>query len=524
MRVAVYTRKSVYSDTSESTKNQERMCRDYMAVRFPSEAHDFVTYEDEAYTGANTERPGLQLLLETVRNGGIDFLIVYQLDRLSRDIKDFTDIYAVLSEHGVKFASVSETIDTTTPIGETMMYILVIFAQMERKNIAMRVRDNLNGIAMRGWWAGGNPPMGYRRVKITDSEGKKHTGIEIVPEQAERVKWIFNRFLDSGGTLQNFETIMKHEGVRAPRGGFFSTGQLHNMLRSPYCVPADQKIYDYYVSLGCQVKPEREYWTGEHGVIIYGRTTQRNKKHVLNGPENWLVVPGHHEPFIDTDTWLAVQSRFTHNKIVRTPKVPPGLLKGVLRCSCGRLMGIASKKRVDGSYTTFYKCPKRERMGVDFCNMRQIRTQLLDEQVLRVFKDIAMDPKIIDQYIDDVSVSVDVDAPLAVLHKECSAIEQKIDKLTEALAYSENSTASRHIVRSIEKLDAELSEKRREVMELQGKKLASTEQRRRLSGTASEIAAFISDFDNFDAFERNEIARKCISRCTWDGDTLFLSL
>ena len=162
MVFASYTRKSIYSDKSDSTKNQAKMCRDYVDFHYPGRVDSFLVYEDEGLTGSNTKRPDLQRLMKDIKSGLIDFLIVYQLDRLSRDIKDFSNIYAFLEEHHVQFISIAENIDTNTPIGKAMMYVSVIFAQMERETIANRVNDNMIGLADEGWWVGGNPPYGWR--------------------------------------------------------------------------------------------------------------------------------------------------------------------------------------------------------------------------------------------------------------------------------------------------------------------------------------------------------------------------
>lgn len=93
MRFATYGRKSVYSDKSDSVDNQERMCREYADFRFKGHVESFEAYSDEGLSGANTDRPGLKRLLSDVEDGHIDTLIVYQLDRLSRDVKDFANIY-----------------------------------------------------------------------------------------------------------------------------------------------------------------------------------------------------------------------------------------------------------------------------------------------------------------------------------------------------------------------------------------------------------------------------------------------
>lgn len=148
MVFAIYGRKSVFSDKSSSVDNQFRMSREYIQSRFKNVSH-ILEYSDEDFTGANTNRPGLQQLLSDIDAGAVNVLVVYQLDRLSRDVKDFANIYSDLEQKGVEFISVKEQIDTTTPIGKAMMYVTVVFAQMERETIAQRVSDNMLGLAKR---------------------------------------------------------------------------------------------------------------------------------------------------------------------------------------------------------------------------------------------------------------------------------------------------------------------------------------------------------------------------------------
>ena len=133
MRFFNYGRKSVFSDKSDSINNQFRMCREHCEARFPGQIDSWTEFSDEAFTGANTDRPGLQRMLAEIRAGSCDVLVVYQLDRLSRDVRDFSNLYSLLEDHSVKFLSVKESIDTSTPIGRAMMYVTAVFAQMERK-------------------------------------------------------------------------------------------------------------------------------------------------------------------------------------------------------------------------------------------------------------------------------------------------------------------------------------------------------------------------------------------------------
>lgn len=117
MRFFCYGRKSVFSDKSDSVDNQQRMCRDYVNAKFPGDVESFICFSDEDFSGANTDRPGLKSMMARVRAGECDALVVYQLDRLSRNVRDFSNLYAELDQLSVKFISLKENIDTATPIG-----------------------------------------------------------------------------------------------------------------------------------------------------------------------------------------------------------------------------------------------------------------------------------------------------------------------------------------------------------------------------------------------------------------------
>ena len=526
MVFASYTRKSIYSDKSDSTKNQAKMCRDYVDFHYAGSVDSFLVYEDEGLTGSNTKRPDLQRLMKDIKSGLIDFLIVYQLDRLSRDIKDFSNIYAFLEEHHVQFISVAENIDTNTPIGKAMMYVSVIFAQMERETIANRVNDNMIGLADDGWWVGGNPPYGWRRTRITSSDGKNHVTIVAEEEEAEFVRSIGRIFLQNNFSLQQLERYFKNHNILTKNGKFFSTNQLHKLLTMPYCAPATQAIYDYYSNLGCIMSSRcpRELWDGTHGVMIYGRTTERNKKHALQPPNKWRVCIGRHKPFMDESTWLSIQNQFTHNVFDKKMKHPIPLLKGVLRCKCGRLMMISRKAKVDGSVSTWYYCPKRMRQGADYCDMSQIKTDIIDDKVIDIFNKISKDPDTINEYLL-VSVPVkDFNTEIKDANKSIIKIKNKIQNLTNALAETPDTSAAKYILNTIDGLDKNLKLTERHIADLQSQERKSSQTELEVYEKQIKITDFIRNFENFTPEERNVIARTCIKECVWDGHTLSVVL
>ena len=296
------------------------------------------------------------------------------------------------------------------------------------------------------------------------------------------------------------------------------------MLTMPYCVEATPEVYDFYAAKGCIMDPgsPREMWDGSAGVIIYGRSTEKNTKHQAQPPEKWTVCLGKHKPFMPAEKWLAVQSQFTQNKCIKDAMWPVPLLKGVLRCKCGNLMQVSRKKKVDGTCSSWYYCRKRMRQGVDACDMGQIKCDLLDEEVLGLFRGITADPALIQKF---VKAEAPADVPdLKAAQARVSACERKIGRLAASLALAEDSAASKYIIVEMERLDVELGALKREasLAEMESHRAAASA--KDAKATAAEIAKLIHGLDGFDDKEKNAIARAVIQECTWDGERLFITL
>ena len=522
MNFATYTRKSVYSDKSDSVNNQERMCREYVDMKFAGLIDNFHVYQDEGFTGANTDRPGLKRLMEDVDHGIVDALVVYQLDRISRDVRDFSNIYAMLEEKHVMFLSIKENIDTATPIGKAMMMVTMVFAQMERETIAARVTDNMIGLAKKGYWTGGNPPYGYVRQRI-EVNGKSHVTSVPDPDAAKYVEGIFDTFLNNKYSLQGMESAFKHDGIRTVTGAFFSTTQLHKILTMPFCAPATPRVRDFWIRQGCRVEGSETDWDGNHGVMIYGRSTERHKKHQLQPKSEWIVCVGAHKPFISEEKWLAAQEQFRANVFIKTPKYDVPLLKGVLRCErCGSLMQVSRKKKKVG-VTSHYYCRKRMRQGVAACDMSAIKCDLLDAQALSIFRRIEADPSVIQKYTAQES-HVNYDDEIAALNRKITSQKLKIDRLAASLAEVGISSARRHIVAEIERQDLTLAALKRELELAKASQRNAITQGADLDAKTKEIESLVRAFDTRPAKDRNEIVREIVKECTWDGETLFLRL
>lgn len=525
MNFAIYGRKSVYSDKSDSVDNQQKMCRDYAEFNFKECIKSFETYSDEGFTGGNMNRPGLKRLLEDVKAGVIDVVMVYQLDRISRSVKDFSNIYALFEEKNITFISIKENIDTTTPIGRAMMYVTMVFAQVERENISARTADNLICLAKKGFWVGGNPPYGYVRERIKINK-KTHTSIAIDPEAAKFDEWIFDTFLENNYSLQRMETAFKNQGIRTANGAFFSVSQIYKILSMPYCVEATQSVYDYFARLGCQMDPgsPREIWDGTHGVMVYGRSTEKNTKHTLQPYDKWLVCVGYHKPFISANKWLAVQKRLKQNIFDKTMKYDIPLLKGVLRCAkCGRLMAV-SRKKTNSGITSHYYCTKRMREGINACDARWTKCNIIDDKVMEIFKKIEADPGVIQKYVANKHIAVDYTKKIKDLEITVQRLRTKIERLTDSIAEIENSSAAKYIIAQIEKEDLNLSAAKRMIEETKTEARKKNTEKKSVEKIVKEISGLMHSLDGLSSSEKNKIIRDVVQECTWDGNTLFLML
>ena len=236
-QIAAYIRVSTEEQAENpegSIKNQEERIRQAVQFKnmedhFGELAHVFV---DRAKSGKDTNRPALQGLLAAIRRKEITLVLVTELSRLSRSIKDFSAIWELMQKHGCSFMSLRENFDTTTAAGEMVLYSLANIAQFERKQVSERVAANFRARAERGLYNGGVLPLGY---KLLPSQ----PGILGIDEpQAELVKQCFRTFLDHGSlspaakwlNANGFAMKRESQGGYRPRLGHFTCQNLKYVL------------------------------------------------------------------------------------------------------------------------------------------------------------------------------------------------------------------------------------------------------------------------------------------------------
>ncbi len=193
-------------------------------------------YDDGGFSGGTTERPALQRLLQDVRIGKIDIIVVYKVDRLTRSLADFAKLVELFDQNGVSFVSVTQQFNTTTSMGRLTLNVLLSFAQFEREVTSERIRDKIAASKRKGLWVGGMAPLGY------DTKDRK---ISVNQEEADRVRTIFRSYLKLGslsllmadlrikGIVTKVRTLKTGETV----GGIaFMRGPLAHMLRNRFYI------------------------------------------------------------------------------------------------------------------------------------------------------------------------------------------------------------------------------------------------------------------------------------------------
>jgi site-specific DNA recombinase len=434
---AIYVRQSVEKEDSCSLEMQEMRCRALADVLgLPAKV-----YADPGKSGKDLDRPGFKLMMADVRAGKVETVIVYKLDRISRNLKDFFVLMDELQSLGVGFRSITENFDTTTPIGRATLGILAVFAQFERETTAQRVRDNMLDRARMGLWNGGPLPYGYTtaRTEVTlGGKTKEVSVLEVDEERAEVVRRVFRDFLEGKG-VRTIARELNTTGV-APARGTWTDQSVRRILQNPIYCAADQDAYGYFVSIGTETVCSKKEWSGATGVVVYNRRGPSGKTYKNNAAAKWIVSVGRHRPLVDGKSFVAVQKKLAaHALPPRTATGKRGLLVGLARCgSCGRAMSVSfskKSKRDPGFAYMYYMCPGK---GHGTCEGVRIRADKAEALVVDALIQVTADPdwerKLDAMLQEEVSVEqTHLQEKLAALTRQIEGLRNEEKNLIVAL-------------------------------------------------------------------------------------------
>lgn len=437
---AIYARQSVYREDSISIESQIERCK------FEAENNDYKIYEDKGFSGKNTDRPQFQAMINDIKSGRITHVVVYKLDRISRSLMDFAFIIAMFQEYNVEFISCNEKFDTSTPMGRAMLNICMIFAQLERETIQMRVIDAYRSRSKKGFFMGGKVPYGYN---LTDTviDGIKTSMYVENPIESEHIKIMYTMYANPSNSLGDIVKYLNKNGIVHNRGKSWCTSRISEILRNPAYVMADADIYRFFAGKGTEIINPVEDFIGTNGCYIYKNGSSKRKCNSILDDKTLVLAP--HKGFISSELWLECRIRCMNNKqSTKTNKARNSWLSGKVKCgNCGNGLNLAKSKTKMGRY---FLCGTMLATKKAACHGTggTIYANILEEKMLEKIKEKLHD---FNSLTYDTADKAPPDNEIKI---QLANTEKRIAELINKVSMA-NETLMRYINTEIEKLETE---------------------------------------------------------------------
>jgi site-specific DNA recombinase len=435
-------------------------------------------YSDEGYSAASRRRPALELALAAAQERRFDVLLVYKIDRLSRNLKDLIEIVEELAKYGIGFKSITELIDTTTPEGRLMFHQFGSFAQYERELIAQRTGLGRSRRLKLGLWPGGCAPFGY---KLVDSK------LQIVEKEAKLVRLMFELYLNKNLGVMNIANYLNENKIKTKQGRKWRFTVVHKILNNP--------TYMGYLARG-----------GER-------------------------VSGAHKPIIKEEVFNKVKETLPTRKAKTRLFVSPNLFTGFIYCGCGSAMHMMYPGLPNKAKYKYYACTRR--LTYKDCKTEYIRADILENSVIDQLKQIAEDKPRLQAII--TNLKKENNKLLPTLKRDNQKITNKISSLTKEknglLRWMSQKAAKPYTLNVLnerfEKIELELNDLTHSRWQVE------EELKKRLHfGLSSEkvslyLKNFVETFARLDRQEKKKILMEVIHKIKVDSSKevhLFLSL
>ena len=240
LKAALYLRVSTFHQIDkDSLPLQESDLINY--AKYVLGIDDFVIFKDPGYSGKDTDRPDYQNMMARIR-------------------RDFSEMYDELKKYNVTFISKNEQFDTSTAMGEAMLKIILVFAELERKLTAERVFAVMMSRAEKGLWNGATVPLGF----IWDEETKFP---KIYEPEAKVVQYVYDLYEKIRSTTKVAKQL-NTEGVKTKRNGTWTARTVGSILTNPFYI----------------------------GTYRYNTKTQKTRR--WKDKSEWVVIEDHHPAII----------------------------------------------------------------------------------------------------------------------------------------------------------------------------------------------------------------------------------
>ena len=473
---AIYGRQSIDKKDSISIESQFEFCR------YELKGGEGKEYKDKGYSGKNIERPDFQRLLQDIRLGLIKRVIVYKLDRISRSIVDFAKLMELFKQYDVEFVSCTEKFDTSTPMGRAMLNICIVFAQLERESIQMRVQDAFYSRCAKGYYMRGRTPYGF------DTEPIVMDGIKTkkLVENAEMdfAELMYQMYAEPGNSYGDISRYFAENDIKVYDKSL-KRGFIAQLLRNPVYVQADMDIYEYFKAQGVKIESSPEMFTGDNSCYLYqGR----------EGEEPILVIAPH-QGRIPSQLWLTVQRKLSQNTTFQNGrKCHNTWLAGKIKCGrCG--YALASLNARNG--VTYLRCKQRADnkscKGAGTLTAQSMEAFVYGEMVKKMRKFHTLKGG------KEHSYNPKLTAARVALAKTESEIEKLLDTLSGA-----NPLLLHYAHTRIEELDAERQKQLRLVADLTANSVSASQ--------IDSITGYLDDWESVSFDDKRKVVDILISQ------------
>ena len=379
MNAVIYARYSSDRQREESIEGQLRECTDYA---MKNNLTLLGTYVDRALSARTADRPDFQRMIADSAKGLFDVVLVWKLDRFSRDRYDSAHYEHVLKKNGVRVISIKENI-SDGPEGIILESMLEGYAEYYSAELAQKIRRGQHDNAMKCMNNGGNTPLGY-------TVDKKSGVLVINPATAPVVQEIFTRYAN-GDAISNIQKDLEARGVRSRRGNAYTVSVLSNLLK--------------------------------------------NRKYIGEYKYGDVITPDGIPAIIDKELFERVQNRMKANRKApaRSKAEEEYLLTTKLYCGCcGRLMAGESGKGAKGIVYHYYKCSgAKRRLG---CKKKAIKKHWIEDVVVRLTVEKVLNDTAINRIADAILVMQEQgDTMTPVLKQQLQQCETEIRNVMKAI-------------------------------------------------------------------------------------------
>lgn len=512
----------------DSLINQEELITGFAR----SKSKEYRIYKDAGISAKDKDRPAFQKMLNDIRNGLIEAVVVTKLDRITRSLKDLLFLKEFFEEHGVSFISITQSLDTSTPMGRFSFYILGLVAELEREMTAERVAEDMKNRAKRKKWNGGVVPYGFTgqmrfyrdwlkekaKEPIKDSDGRSLKEmiqsleqdpkirqealafaremmpepkiLSIDPEEAETIKTIYELYLK----YKSFRSVvhsLNSLGIKTREGQSWSSTSVHRILQNP--------IY--------------------YGALAYNKRKSSGKTSKPRPKEEHIIAEDVFDPIIPKEQFLEVQKIIAdQRKIPSYSKHSQYLLTGLLECQlCGtKMYGYTQKDtRKEDRVYQYYRCNGHISKGSAFCTGNTVDAKLIEGTILEELKSLSTDPEKLKEKAEDFKIRFDQEVkPLLDQQKAIQQSLAKVERRAQRLfgLYEDEVIEKGEFIKGKGYLDSEKKFLEKELEEVNQKTFSNDLADFDLQSTLSSIHNLGEVVEELDFQERKELLRTVISK------------